>query len=95
MDLGRLRLAHRCNHRADQWFQHADGLTAQAASRSSLWPTRHLLCQRRQVYAAVVTLAFAGGTVSVFNIPSPNRPVLSFAGDAGSTMLGFRWLASR
>jgi UDP-GlcNAc:undecaprenyl-phosphate GlcNAc-1-phosphate transferase len=75
-------------------FNMLDGLDGLAGSVALVALAGLAVCfvSAGQVYAAVVTLAFAGAVAGflLFNIPvSFNRPVLSFMGDAGSTMLGF------
>jgi UDP-GlcNAc:undecaprenyl-phosphate GlcNAc-1-phosphate transferase len=75
-------------------FNMLDGLDGLAGSVALVALAGLAVCfvSAGQVYAAIVTLAFAGAVAGflLFNIPVKfNRPVLSFMGDAGSTMLGF------
>jgi len=74
-------------------FNMLDGLDGLAGSVALIALGGLAICflHTEQTYAAVVTLSLVGSVTGflVFNLPAKfNRPVLSFMGDAGSTMLG-------
>jgi UDP-GlcNAc:undecaprenyl-phosphate/decaprenyl-phosphate GlcNAc-1-phosphate transferase len=71
-----------------------DGLDGLAGSVALIALAGLMTCflGTQQLYAAVVAQAFIGALAAflIFNVPAKfNRPVLSFMGDAGSTLLGF------